>query len=208
VAGLATALAASDRAPGGGLEVRVLEAAPRPGGNLRSERTDGYTVERGPNGFLDNVPATLALVRRLGLESDVQPADAAARSLRRGRLRRCRRPALLPLRLALSFPALRSSASRGQAQAGGARRDRHAFAAATSARSRAVLVDAMVSGSSPATRALSLERFPKIAAMEAARQPGAAMLAGARARSGAQGGGRGERSGARPGGLASRPGGP
>ncbi|MBP1643840.1 MAG: hemY, partial [Acidobacteria bacterium] len=52
VAGLATALAVSDRARAAGLalELRVLEAAPRAGGNLRSERTDGYTVEWGPNG--------------------------------------------------------------------------------------------------------------------------------------------------------------
>jgi oxygen-dependent protoporphyrinogen oxidase len=80
IAGLATALRIRDRAGDvpGGLEVVVLEARDRPGGNIRTDRVDGFTIERGPNGFLDNAPATLDLVRRLGLEHRLQPADAAA----------------------------------------------------------------------------------------------------------------------------------
>jgi len=80
VAGLATALAIRDRAAATGLplELTILEAASRPGGNLRSERADGYVVEWGPNGFLDNVPATLELVERIGLAAEIQRADAAA----------------------------------------------------------------------------------------------------------------------------------
>ena len=50
----------------------------RPGGNIQTDRVDGFTIERGPNGYLDNVPTTPALVRRLGLEGDVQRADEAA----------------------------------------------------------------------------------------------------------------------------------
>jgi oxygen-dependent protoporphyrinogen oxidase len=88
IAGLATALAVRDRAAERGepLSLSLLEAAPRLGGNIRSEKADGFTVEWGPNGFLDNVPASLALVRRLGLASELQPADpkAAKRYLFRG----------------------------------------------------------------------------------------------------------------------------
>lgn len=62
-----------------GLELFVLERAPRPGGNLRSESAGGYLCEAGPNGFLDNSPPTLQLVRELGLESRLLPSDARAR---------------------------------------------------------------------------------------------------------------------------------
>ncbi len=80
IAGLATAYELRERAGRvpGGLEVRLVEAAPRVGGNLRTEREAGYRVEWGPNGFLDNVPETLDLVRRLGLEGELYPSDAAA----------------------------------------------------------------------------------------------------------------------------------
>ncbi len=70
--------------------VVCLEASSRPGGNIRTERAEGYVCEWGPNGFLDNVPATPALVRRLGLDDRVQKADeqSALRYIyRAGRLR-------------------------------------------------------------------------------------------------------------------------
>jgi oxygen-dependent protoporphyrinogen oxidase len=92
VAGLAAAheiLGRSARVVGG-LEVVCLEAADRPGGNIRTERAGGYTLEWGPNGFLDNVPATLDLARRLGLSDRLLPADAASERrflYRAGRLR-------------------------------------------------------------------------------------------------------------------------
>lgn len=88
VAGLATAFELAERG-GDGLELTVLEAAPRPGGNLRTEEEGGYRVEWGPNGFLDSVPATLDLVGRLGLDDELVRADAAAARrylFRRGRL--------------------------------------------------------------------------------------------------------------------------
>ena len=40
---------------GEGVGVHVLEAAPRAGGNIRTERRDGYVCEWGPTGFLDDV---------------------------------------------------------------------------------------------------------------------------------------------------------
>ena len=80
IGGLTTALHLKDRASEvpGGLEVLVLEASDRPGGNIRTDWVEGFTIETGPNGYLDNVPATPALVRRLGLEDQVQKADESA----------------------------------------------------------------------------------------------------------------------------------
>lgn len=80
ISGLATALHLGDRARvrGTALDVVVLEAGDEPGGNVRTERADGFAIEQGPNGFLDNVPATLELVRRLRLESELQRADESA----------------------------------------------------------------------------------------------------------------------------------
>jgi len=177
VAGLATALAARDRARAAGpdLDVRVLEAAPRPGGNLRSERADGYTVEWGPNGFLDNVPATLDLVRRLGLEGELQPADAAAARrflYRRGRLRELPTGAL-----AFLFNSVLSLRGRlrvlgepwSRPRPAGLDETVFAFAARhIGEEAAAVLVDAMVSGVFAGdSRQLSLaSAFPKMWAME------------------------------------------
>ena len=61
-------------------EILVLEKSDRVGGHIRSERAEGYLCEWGPDGFLDNAPATLDLVRQLGLESRVlRSCDAARR---------------------------------------------------------------------------------------------------------------------------------
>ena len=80
ITGLTTALNVLEKADAAGedVEVVVLEAGSEPGGNIRTERTDGYTIENGPNGFLDNAPRTLELVRRIGLEDELQPADETA----------------------------------------------------------------------------------------------------------------------------------
>ncbi len=193
VAGLATALALRERGAGlpEGLDVRVLEGAARLGGNLRTESVDGYRVEWGPNGFLDNVQATIDLVRRLGREGDLVRADAAAARrflYRGGRLH------LLPSGPA-SFLANPVLSLRGRLRVlgepfagkhpGG---DESVFAFAgrrIGAEAAAVLVDAMVSGVFAGdARALSLaSAFPKMADME--REHGGlvrAMVARQRAR--------------------------
>ena len=77
IAGLSAAWMLKTRDPR--LEVIVLESAGRPGGNIRSKRIDGYLCESGPDGFLDNAPATLGLVRALGLDDRLQPSNDAAR---------------------------------------------------------------------------------------------------------------------------------
>lgn len=56
--------------------VVVLEAEPRVGGNIDTLARDGFLVEHGPNGFLDNVPETVALARDLGL-TPLRSNDAA-----------------------------------------------------------------------------------------------------------------------------------
>lgn len=87
VAGLSIAWALRSRAPD--RQLLVLERGPRTGGNVRTERVHGYTCEAGPNGFLDNAPPTLRLVRQLGLENRLLPSRDAARAryiFSRGRL--------------------------------------------------------------------------------------------------------------------------
>jgi oxygen-dependent protoporphyrinogen oxidase len=72
-------------------EVLCLEADDRPGGNIRSDAAEDFLVEWGPNGFLDNVPATLELVRRLGLQPRLLPAEPVSSDrfiFRKGRLRK------------------------------------------------------------------------------------------------------------------------
>jgi len=87
IAGLSIAWAIQRRAPE--VDVVVLERSPRAGGNIRTEHIDGYVCESGPDGFLDNAPATIALVGELGLSSRLLPSNDQARRryiFRNGRL--------------------------------------------------------------------------------------------------------------------------
>src|SRR5262249_6161104 len=80
--------------------VLLPERRPRLGGCIDTAARDGFTVECGPNGFLDSKPALLDLCREVGLEGSlVTASEVAARNrylLLDGRLR------LLPSSL-LSF---------------------------------------------------------------------------------------------------------
>ncbi|MBD3334584.1 MAG: protoporphyrinogen oxidase, partial [Candidatus Eisenbacteria bacterium] len=70
-------------------ELAVLDSGDRPGGNIQTETAKGFRIEAGPNGFLDNSPPTLDLVRRLGIQDRLLPSrDSAARRFifRDGRL--------------------------------------------------------------------------------------------------------------------------
>jgi protoporphyrinogen/coproporphyrinogen III oxidase len=178
ITGLATAVHLRDRATdvAGGLEVVVLEAEDGPGGNVRTERADGFTIEQGPNGFLDNAPATLALVRRLGLEHQLQRADesAARRFLYRGgRLHQLPSGPLSFLRSAVLSPRgrLRVFAEPfARARPEGQDESVYDFAARRiGPEAASVLVDAMVSGVFAGNvHELSLQSaFPKMARMEA-----------------------------------------
>ena len=178
VGGLTTALHLKDRASEfpGGLEVQLLEASDRPGGNIRTDRVDGFIIEKGPNGYLDNVPTTPALVRRLGLEDQLQKADEAAAQrflYRNGRLH------LLPsgpmgfLRSpVLSFPGRLRVFGEPFAKPKPEGVDETIFdfaARRIGEEAASILIDAMVSGVFAGdVRALSLvSSFPKMAAMEA-----------------------------------------
>jgi oxygen-dependent protoporphyrinogen oxidase len=61
------------------IDLTVLEASAQPGGKIDSQLDEGYLCESGPNGFLDNEPATLRLVDDLGLREDLQRSTDASR---------------------------------------------------------------------------------------------------------------------------------
>jgi len=71
VAGLAAAHRIVELAHGIGrrLDLTLLEAAPRLGGSIATERTDGFVIETGPDSFISEKPAALRLAERLDLRS-------------------------------------------------------------------------------------------------------------------------------------------
>ena len=72
------------------IEVTLIEASARLGGTIETAHRDGFLVERGPDSFISEKPEALALVKRLGLESQlIQTNEAHRRSfiVRDGRLR-------------------------------------------------------------------------------------------------------------------------
>jgi oxygen-dependent protoporphyrinogen oxidase len=78
----------------------VLEATPRAGGLIRTERTDGFIIEAGPDSLLAAKPAGLELVRDLGLEAEVIRVKTPGAFVLRGRrLHRLPSPSLLGLPL-------------------------------------------------------------------------------------------------------------
>ncbi len=64
-----------------GVDVLVLEAAPRPGGVIGSVRRDGVLFERGPNSGMDTTPVINALLDDLGIRA--LRVDGSAASSRR-----------------------------------------------------------------------------------------------------------------------------
>ncbi len=62
-------------------DITVLDSADRVGGCVRTERRDGFTVECGPNGFLDSKPTTAQLAQDVGLtDKIISASDAAGRN--------------------------------------------------------------------------------------------------------------------------------
>jgi oxygen-dependent protoporphyrinogen oxidase len=80
ISGLAAARGAAERAASvpGGLEIVVLERDPRPGGKAATVAEQGYLVETGPTGYLDNDEGMDELVALAGMRSEKLPANAAA----------------------------------------------------------------------------------------------------------------------------------
>lgn len=102
IGGGITGLAAAYRLTQAGHPVRLFEAGPRLGGAIRTEQTDGWLIEAGPNSFQENSRVVAELIRELGLESERVVANPLAKNrfiVRRGRL--CPAP--------LSPPALLST---------------------------------------------------------------------------------------------------
>ncbi len=158
-----------------GIDVQVFESHARAGGNIRSERRSGYLCEWGPNGWLDNEPATARLIEALGIEPQVVQASSVASRrwiVRAGALR------ALPQRPA-QFLTSDALSPRGRARvllewAQPPRREDadesvFDFAARRIGREAAeVLVDAMVTGIYAGdSQKLSLEcAFPRMREME------------------------------------------
>lgn len=95
IGGGITGLAAAHRVlectrdSGSVVQLTLLEAGSRLGGIVRTRERDGFLLESGPDSFLSEKPATLALVRRLGLESHlIETNEQHRRSfvVNRGRL--------------------------------------------------------------------------------------------------------------------------
>lgn len=81
ISGLSTAwlLRSKALAAGKELEITLLEKEQRLGGKIWSIKSDGYTCEWGPNGFLDSKPQTLELCRAIGVEQNLHRSNDNAR---------------------------------------------------------------------------------------------------------------------------------
>jgi oxygen-dependent protoporphyrinogen oxidase len=71
ITGLAAAYRLLDRSLESGkrVDLTLLEAGNRSGGIVQTRERDGFLLESGPDSFISEKPAALALVKRLGLES-------------------------------------------------------------------------------------------------------------------------------------------
>ena len=61
------------------VEITLYEREALTGGTIRSLKKDSCLFEWGPNGFLDNQPASLQLIEELGLSSQLIEAQAISR---------------------------------------------------------------------------------------------------------------------------------
>ena len=108
------------------VQVDLFEGEKRVGGKFDAHTESGYTVEAGPNGFLDSKPWTLDLVKDLGMENELLPSDqSAARRFifSRGRLHELKAspvsffmggPLSIPGRLRIMGEPLASPTPRGE----------------------------------------------------------------------------------------------
>lgn len=73
ISGLAAAhrLTEQARERGIDLDLTVWESAPRSGGVIETGRRNGFLWESGPDSFITEKPAAVALARRLGIESEI-----------------------------------------------------------------------------------------------------------------------------------------
>lgn len=69
IAGLSTAWSLREHCPAKEFEIVLLEKNPRFGGNIRTERADGFLIEGGPDCFLSEKPWAMELCKRLGIDA-------------------------------------------------------------------------------------------------------------------------------------------
>lgn len=80
IAGLAAAYSLREHQGGGApFEIVILEKNERLGGNIRTERTDGFLIEGGPDCFLSEKPWAMELCKRVGLSEKLLPTNDAYR---------------------------------------------------------------------------------------------------------------------------------
>ena len=91
IAGLAAAFYLQTKARERGQEVActLVEASPRLGGKILTERWNDFVIDGGPDSFINQKPQGLQLCRDLGLESELLPSNDEVyktRLVRNGRL--------------------------------------------------------------------------------------------------------------------------
>ena len=89
ITGLAAAYRLTQAARQHPLEVRLCEASGRPGGVVRTDQTDGFLLEGGPDSFITEKPWALHLAKELGLNPRLigtNPHHRQAFIARQGRL--------------------------------------------------------------------------------------------------------------------------
>ncbi len=74
IAGLVTAYRLQTEAAGK-ISYQLIEASPRLGGKIATERTGGFTIEGGPDSVIAQKPWALELIRELGLEDRLLPSN-------------------------------------------------------------------------------------------------------------------------------------
>ncbi len=119
MAGLAAAHRITELDPS--IDVTLFEASERTGGLLRTERVDGYVIERGAESIITDKPWALALARRLGVDGELvstRTDNRGAYVVAHGRLERIPEgfSLLAPVRLA-PFLATNVLSSAGKARA-------------------------------------------------------------------------------------------
>lgn len=80
ISGLSAAYRIQNRMPHA--NITILEKNATCGGTVRTDTKDGFRVEAGPNGFLDNKKSTLELCHDLGLKDRLVPGSEAAKKNR------------------------------------------------------------------------------------------------------------------------------
>ncbi|MHB8390996.1 MAG: FAD-dependent oxidoreductase, partial [Acidobacteriaceae bacterium] len=62
------------------VQIMLIDAAPRLGGKIASEHENGFVVECGPDSFITQKTAALALCRDLGLSDQLIGSNSAAKT--------------------------------------------------------------------------------------------------------------------------------